>query len=338
MAMRFVDYYETLGVPRSASPEEIKKAYRKLSKKYHPDINKTKGSEEKFKQVGEAYEVLKDPAKRKKYDQLGRGFSGGQDYAPPPGWQQGGSPGGFPGGWQNVDFNFDRGGAGGPGNVPGGFSDFFDAYFGGGAARAGGARRRGSPFADDVPREGQLHEVDLTITLEDAYHGGTRTITLEQPVLGTDGGRRTEQRSFQVKIPPGTTEGKKIRLAGQGGKGKSGGPDGDLLLKVHLADHARFKVEGHDLLAVVPVSPWEAMLGAKVPVPTLDGEVQLKIPTGTQGGTRMRLKDKGLPKSGGERGALMVELRIVVPPMPSDDERRLLEELARVSKFDPRAM
>jgi curved DNA-binding protein len=326
--MRFVDYYETLGVQRGASPEEIK---------FHPDINKSKGAEEKFKQVGEAYEVLKDPAKRKKYDQLGRGFSGGQDYAAPPGWQ-------------NVEWNF-GGGARGRGDVPSGFSDFFDAFFGaqarqqqqqeqqqqGYGARGGGRRSPFAPFGEDAARDGSAHEVDITITLEDAYHGATRTITLAQSVLGADGGRRTEERSFQVKIPAGTTDGKKIRLAGQGGKGSGGGQAGDLYLKVHIAPHTRFKVEGHDLHAVVSVAPWEAVFGAKVPFSTLDGEVQLKIPAGTQAGTRLRLKDKGLPKAAGERGALVVEVRVVVPTAPSDDEKRLLEELQRVSKFNPRA-
>jgi curved DNA-binding protein len=331
--MRFVDYYETLGVARSATQDEIKKAYRKLSKKFHPDINKQKGAEDKFKQVSEAYEVLKDPAKRKKYDEVGSGFHGGQDFRPPSGWQ-------------NVDFNFGGRGAR-PSGVPEGFSDFFEAMFGGAAGGAGGgaggSRRRGgfSPFGagggyEPEARVGQMHEVELTITLEDAYHGATRSITLEQQVMGSDGGRRTEQRTLQVKIPAGATEGKKIRLAGQGGKGASGGADGDLLLKVHVADHARFKLEGHDLYAVLPLAPWEAVFGAKVPFQTLDGEVQLKIPAGTQGGAKLRLKEKGLPKKEGERGALVVELRIVVPTAPTEAERKALEELMKVATFKPR--
>lgn len=330
--MRFVDYYETLGVTRSATQDEIKKAYRKLSKKFHPDINKQKGAEDKFKQVSEAYEVLKDPAKRKKYDDVGRGFHGGEDFRPPQGWQ-------------NVDFNFGGGRGGRPGGVPEGFSDFFEAMFGA-AGRAGGARGGGrraggsSPFSEGgfepEARAGQTHEVDLTITLEDAYAGATKSITLEQQVMGADGGRRSEQRTFQVKIPAGTTEGKKIRLAGQGGKGASGGADGDLFLKVHVADHPRFKIEGHDLHVVLPIAPWEAVLGAKVPFQTMDGEVQLKVPPGTQGGAKLRLKEKGLPKKEGERGALVVELRVVVPTTPTDAEKKALEELQRVATFKPR--
>lgn len=324
--MRFVDYYETLGVPRTATQDDIKKAYRKLSKKFHPDINKTKGAEDKFKQVGEAYEVLKDPERRRKYDDLGSGFAGGQDFRPPTGWQ-------------NVDFNF---GGTRPGDVPGGFSDFFETFFSQGGAGGRGRRRRspatdgGSPFGEPEPRAGHQHEVDLTISLEDAYHGATKTITLEQAQHGADGGRRAEQRSFQVKIPPGTTEGKKIRLAGQGGKGRGGGAAGDLLLRVHIDDHPRFRVDGHDLSAVLPLAPWEAMFGAKVPFNTLDGEVQLKIPPGSQAGSKLRLKEKGLPKQSGERGALVVELRVMVPTAPSDAERALWEELQKVSTFKPR--
>jgi curved DNA-binding protein len=335
-AMRFVDYYETLGVQRSSSQDEIKKAYRKLSKKFHPDINKAKGSEEKFKQVGEAYEVLKDPEKRKKYDQLGSGFNPGDDVRPPPGWQ-------------NVDFNFSGGGprpGARQGEVPTGFSDFFEAFFRSGAAGAGargaGARPRRSPFDfggagfEEEGREGQAHEVDITISLEDAYHGATKTIELAQTIRDTDGGQRVEKKAFTVKIPAGATEGKKIRLAGQGGKGQGGGAAGDLFLKVHIAEHPRFKVDDHDLLAVLPVTPWEAVLGAKVPFATLENEVQLKLPPGTQGGTKMRLKDKGLPKQGGERGALVVEIRIVVPAQPTAEETQLFEQLAQKSRFNPR--
>jgi curved DNA-binding protein len=326
--MQFQDYYETLGVPKTASQEEIKKAYRKLSKKYHPDINKAKGAEDKFKQIGEAYEVLKDPEKRRKYDQLGHDFRGGEEFRPPPGWQ-------------NVDFNF-RGTR--QGEVPGAFSDFFEAFFGGaGAGRAAsGGRARRSPFSgggfdEDDRRRGEAHEAEVTISLEDAYHGATKPISLQETTVDPDGGRKVEHRTFQVKIPPGTTDGTKIRLAGQGGKGLGGAPDGDLLLKVKLAAHPRFDVDGHDLKAVLPIAPWEAIFGAKVPLQTLDGEIQLKVPPHTQGGAKLRLKDKGLPKRGGERGHLTVELRIVVPTNLSDAERKLLEEWERLAKFDPRA-
>jgi curved DNA-binding protein len=322
--MQFRDYYETLGVPRGASQEEIKKAYRKLSKKYHPDINKAQGAEDRFKQIGEAYEVLKDPEKRRRYDQLGSDFHAGQEFRPPPGWG-------------NVEFNF---GGRGTSDVPGGFSDFFEAFFGGAASAGGRRARRGAPFSgfeEQLRRKGEVQEAELTITLEDAYRGVTKPITLQQAMTGADGGRRLEEKTLQVKIPPGTTEGTKIRLAGQGGKGLGGAPDGDLLLKVHLAAHPRFEVEGHDLKAVLPIAPWEAIFGAKVAFQTLDGEVQVKVPAGSQGGARLRLKDKGLPKRGGERGHLTLELRIMVPTEPTPEEKRLFEELQRSARFDPRA-
>lgn len=334
--MQFVDYYEVLGVDRSASPEDVKKAFRKLSKKFHPDINKAKDAKAKFQQVTEAYEVLKDADKRRRYDQLGHNHHAGDDFRAPPGWQGvefnfGGSPfGGGPGGGKS-------------GGVPSGFSDFFEAFFGGTAASAGPRARR-APYSTgfDVgqpphQRNGEDQQAELTVSLEDAYHGATKNIALQQGVTGTDGGHRVEERSFQVKIPPGTTDGTRIRLAGQGGRGLGGAAAGDLLLKVSIAPHPRFMVDGHDLVAVLPVAPWEALFGGKIPFRTLDGEIQLKIPAASQGGQKLRLKDKGLPKKNGERGHLTIELRVVVPQKPTPEERKLFEELARVSGFDPRA-
>lgn len=331
--MRFQDYYQTLGVERTASQDEIKKAYRKLSKQFHPDMNKDKGAEDRFKQIGEAYEVLKDPDKRSKYDQLGRGFRGGEEFRPPQGWQ-------------GVDFNFEGGGFE-PGGVPSGFSDFFDAFFGRTASR--GTRSRRSPFEARDPfggargpgfeewaKEGDSREAEIVVSLEDAYHGTTKSITLETTLRGPDGGRRAEAKTYQVKIPAGTTDGTKIRLAGQGAKGTGGAPSGDLLLKVKLAPHPRFDVDGHDLKAVLNVSPWEAALGAKIDFGTLDGDVKLTVPPGSSSGTKLRLKGKGLPKKGGERGALNVEVRVVVPKELSADEQRLFEQLASTSRFDPR--
>ncbi len=336
--MQFVDYYEVLGVERSATPDEVKKAFRKLSKKFHPDINKAKDAKAKFQQVTEAYEVLKDADKRRRYDQLGRNYHAGDDFK-------------APSGWQGVEFNFGGGGGGGfeggpfggrGGGVPSGFSDFFDTFFGG--TTAGGPRARRAPRSagfdfEEVPRQrrGDDQEAELTVSLEDAYHGATKTIALQQGVTAPDGGHRVEERNFQVKIPPGTTDGTRIRLAGQGSRGLGGGGTGDLLLKVTIAPHPRFTVEGHDLTAVLPVTPWEALFGGKIAFRTLDGEIQLKIPEGSQGGQKLRLKDKGLPKKSGERGHLTVELRVVVPPTPTAEERRLFEELAKVSRFDPRA-
>lgn len=326
--MEFRDYYETLGVARDASPDEIKKAYRSLSKKYHPDRNKTKDAEENFKKVNEAYEVLKDPEKRRRYDQVGRGFSAGDDFRPPPGWQ-------------NVEFNFDFGGRGSSG--PMGFSDFFESLFG--SASPGGfggdvRTRTRDPFAGarQRARRGRTAEAEITISLEDAYHGATRQVTLQQQEHGPDGGRRTTQRTFSVKIPAGTTTGTKIRLAGQGSPGIGGGPPGDLLLKVNIAEHPVFDVEGYNLRARLPVTPWEAALGAKVGFQTLDGEVTLTLPAGSQSGRKLRLKGKGLPrKGGGERGDLELEVSIRVPKELSDEERALFERLQEVSRFNPRA-
>jgi curved DNA-binding protein len=335
--MKYQDYYAVLGVPRDASQDDIKKAFRRQSKKYHPDVNKDKDAEEKFKTMGEAYEVLKDPERRRKYDQLGSGFRPGDDFRPPPGY------GGFGGGggqgpWQNVEWNV---GGTQPGDVPSGFSDFFDAFFGGGGQAGGRRRPRGGrdPYAEEElgrARGGEAKEVELQIALEDAYQGATKTITLTQSVVAADGGRRSEEKTYTVKIPPGTTDGTRIRLAGQGGKGRNGGVDGDLYLKVKLAPHARFVVDGHDLDAVLPLAPWEAALGAKVDFATLDGTVRLTVPPGSSSGQKLRLKNKGLPQKGGERGNLEVELRVVVPATLSDRERALFEELQKVSAFKPR--
>lgn len=324
--MKFQDYYETLGVKRTSTPEEIKKAYRRLSKEYHPDRNKSPGAEESFKKVSEAYEVLKDPEKRARYDQLGRGFHEGDDFR-------------APSGWQNVEFNFGqrRGRSSGPGSV--GFSDFFETLFGnqgpagfggfgGGAAEGGRARERG--------RKGKTTETEVVISLPDVYRGGSTQVTLQHIEQLVDGGRRTEPRTFTVKLPPGTKEGTRIRLAGKGGAGLGGGPPGDLVLRVRLAPHPVFEAEGVNLKARLPVSPWEAALGAKVDFHTLDGEVRLTIPPGTQGGRKLRLKGKGLPVGMEERGDLELEISIRIPVELSDEERRLFEQLSVVSSFQAR--
>lgn len=322
--MQFQDYYQTLGVQKGASADEIKKAYRRLSKEFHPDRNRSKGAEEKFKRVNEAYEVLKDPEKRSRYDAMGGGYRAGQDFRPPPGWQ---------GGWQGVEFDFGSAGSGGP---IGGFSDFFEAFFGGGARTRGpgaGYRAYGKP---PRPEEGADVEAEVTITLEDACRGATRALDLSRKVPSADGGRRHEKRTLNVRIPPGATEGTRIRLKGQGEPSPFGGPPGDLFLKVRFAPHPRFEASGHDLSTRLPITPWEAALGAKVPLETLDGEVTLTIPPGSQSGKRMRLRGKGLPKKGGEAGHLEVVLQVAVPPSLSDEERRLFEELQERSSFNPR--
>ncbi len=319
MAVKFQDYYETLGVGRTASEDEIKRAYRKLARKYHPDVNKDKDAEEKFKQVNEAHEVLKDPEKRKLYDQLGADWHAGQDFKPPPGWE-------------NVHFEFQAGPGAEAFDFGGGFSDFFETLFGGRMARGGGATRRQASWV----MRGQDHEAEIQVSLEDAYHGAARTITLQGHEIDTQGQVRPALQNLQVKIPPGVTDGTRIRLTGKGGAGMGGGPAGDLYLKVRLEPHPRFRVEGHDLQVEVPVTPWEAALGATVKVPIIDGSVSLKIPAASQSGQKLRLRGKGLPKKGSKRGDLLVVVKIVVPKSPSAREKELFEELARVSNFDPR--
>lgn len=328
--MQFQDYYKTLGVERTDTQDTIKKAYRSLSKKFHPDRNDEKGAEDRFKEVNEAYEVIGDADKRKRYDQVGQGFHAGDDFRAPQGWQ-------------NVDFNFDFGQGGARGApVGGGFSDFFETMFGGGAGgpaggnRGGGRRARGpNPYAPR-PAKGRTHEVEITISLEDAYRGATREVALDRTQLAPDGGRRTEKKSYTVKIPAGTTDGTKIRLAGQGTEGMGGGAAGDLLLKVKIAEHPRFELHAHDVRAKLALTPWEAALGTKVDFQTLDAEVKLTIPPGSQSGSKLRLKGKGLAKKRGPRGDLEVELQIKVPKELSDEERTLFEQLAEASEFDPR--
>jgi curved DNA-binding protein len=358
--MQFQDYYATLEVARSASQDEIKKAYRRLSKQYHPDVNTgNKAAEEKFKQIGEAYEVLKDPDKRRRYDQLGsaykqRGATGGAGAGfRPEDFADFGFGGGAPGGggfrWNNVEWS--TGGGARPGQPPSGFSDFFDAFFnqgrGAGARGRDGGRdagrdagRRGArdPFAPQQ-REGETREAEITIPLEDAFHGVTRTVTLHQQVTGPDGGRRVDEKTYQVKIPVGITEGKKIRLKGEGARGLGGAAAGDLLLKVRFEKHPRFTVvDEHDLVARLFIAPWEAAFGAKVPFATMDGEVKLAVPPGTTSGAKLRLKGKGMPKGGDDAGNLTVELVVVTPTDLGPQERELVEKWAALrAGWDPRA-
>jgi curved DNA-binding protein len=334
MPVQYQDYYQTLGVDRKASQDDIQKAYRKLAREFHPDMNKSKGAEERFRQVGEAYEVLKDPDKRKQYDALGSNWKAGQEFRPPPGW--GTRAGGRPGARAsqrtgNVDFD-----------DLGGFSDFFSSIFGG---------MEGSPFAEPGTRgngrtrqpralRGESHEVELTISLADAYHGTTRRISLDLVSTDPDGEESRTTKNYDVKIPPGTTEGSVIRLAGQGAQGSSGGASGDLLIKIHIAPDPKFELSGHDLRTTVPIAPWEAALGAKVSVPLFGGAATVTIPPGSQSGQKLRLRGRGLPIRGAKgeatHGDVLVELRIVVPKELSAEERRLYEELKKVSKFNPR--
>lgn len=335
MSTKFRDYYQTLGVSRTATAEEIQRAYRSLARKHHPDVNKEAGAEKQFKEISEAYEVLKDPEKRKRYDALGENWRQGQEFTPPPGWGGSGARPGRAGG--GVKFDFGNGAEGAD------FSDFFESLFGGGGF---GSSR--DPFAEAMrsgaqtgrsraprPRQGQTHEAEITISLREAYLGGTRQIALTEE---SPDGQQT-QRTYDVRIPPGVTEGSTIRLSGQGGAGIGGGTAGDLLLRVHLAHDPKFRLDPdnkHDVITTVPIAPWEAVLGAKIPVDTLDGEIVMTLPPGSQSGQRLRVRGKGLPRKGETPGDLYAELRIVVPRQPHPDERAMWEQLAQKSNFDAR--
>jgi len=321
--MRYKDYYQVMGVPRTASQDDIKRAYRKLARKYHPDVSKEKDAEERFKELQEAHEVLKDPEKRAAYDQLGANWKQGQDFRPPPDWGQG--------------FEFSRGRPAG-GEDFGGFSDFFSQLFGdgspfGGAARGAGAGRGGRPHRG-FAAAGQDHVARVEIDLEDAFRGGSRTIELRSPEMSADGHVTVKPRTLRVSIPAGVTEGQQIRLAGQGSPGIGGGPPGDLLLEVNFRKHPLFKAEGRDVTLRLPVAPWEAALGETISVPTLGGSVEMKLPAGARGGQKLRLRGRGLP--GNPPGDQFVELEIVLPP-DSPQARRLYEQMKRELPFDPRA-
>ena len=318
MAVQFRDYYETLGVPKTASDDEIRSAFRKLARKYHPDVAKDKkAAEEKFKEINEAYEVLSDSEKRKKYDQLGANWNQPGGFQPPPEWRGGGAqPGGGYYQWGGGDggggVEFEFGGTG--------FSDFFESFFGGGRGRSafGGFGRRptGAERGNDV-------EADIMVPLEEALHGATRQVSLRRA-----GSNKTE--TYQVKIPRGVREGQRIRLAGQGEAGEGGGQSGDLFLRVRLARHPDFSVEGTDLIHEVRIAPWQAVLGDQLIVPTLEGNARLKIPPGTQGGQRFRLRGRGLPGVSGNRGDLYVVMQIAIPKKLTEREREIWEQLAQL--------
>jgi curved DNA-binding protein len=330
MAVKFRDYYEIMGVPRTATQDEIKAAYRSLARKYHPDVNKASDAEDKFKELGEAYEVLRDPEKRKKYDTLGANWRNGQDFTPPPGWE------GFGG--------FGRGrSATGP--SVSNFSDFFESLFGGGFGgfrNVGGGFRQSADEADDAgawhagPEPGEDQEVRIRIPLEDSVHGTERTITLQTREPGPKGRLRNAKRDLKIKIPQGVVSGQKIRLAGQGLPGENGAPPGDLYLLVELEPHAQFRVGGRDLFIDLPLAPWEAALGTELKLPTPAGDVTLKIPAGTSSGQKLRLKGKGIPNPRGEAGDLYAEIRIVAPKTLGKAEREAWEELKKVSRFEAR--
>ncbi len=333
MAVKFRDYYEVLGVSKTATQDEIRKAYRALARKHHPDVNPgDKSAEDKFKEINEAYEVLSDPEKRKRFDQLGANWKAGSDFTPPPGGEPGGGGyGGF---------------ASSPGQGSSGdFSDFFESLFGGRRnARAGsGFRMRGS----DV-------DAEITLTLEEAHRGTRRTISFESteecPTCGGSGkkdgkvcpscggsGAVLRPKSLEVSIPAGVRQDSVIRLAGQGEAGGNGAPAGDLFLHIRIQPHKRFQIAGDsDVEMELPVSPWEAALGATINVPTVDGSVEMKIPPGAQGGKKLRLRGLGLSERSGKRGDQYVRLKIMNPTDLSAKQKELFEQLAAESHFNPR--
>ena len=310
--MEFRDYYKTLGVARTATADEIKKAFRKLARQHHPDLAKDKKTaEEKFKEINEAYEVLSDTEKRKKYDELGPNWQQpGGGFRPPSGG--GGFPGGFGGyGPGAGDEEFQFGGTG--------FSDFFEAFFGR-QARGG---RRGSAFhGEDAPLRGQDAEADIMVTLEEALHGSTRQISFTR-------GRSCKVETYTVKIPKGVGEGQRIRLAGIGGEGSGGGSAGDLYLRVRFERHPEFTVEGADIIHEVELPVAQAVLGGEVMIPTLDGRAKLKIPPLTQNGRKFRIPGRGMPQRGGTRGDFYAVVDVELPAVLSDAQRAAWEALAR---------
>jgi len=308
--MEFKDYYQIMGVARDVSPEDLKRTYRKLARKYHPDVSKEPDAEERFKEVQEAYEVLKDPEKRAAYDQLGAQWKAGADFRPPPDWEPdvGFGPGGFTGAE--------------------GFSDFFESLF--------GAHGRGAPRGrTHVRMRGEDVHARVRITLEDAYAGATRSLVVRAPEIDASGRVVNRERTLSVRIPRGVTEGQRIRLAGLGGPGIGGAPAGDLYLDVQFEPHPLFHPERRDVVVHLPVAPWEAALGRTVTVPTLGGPVGLKIPPGSRTGTRLRLRGRGLP--GNPPGDQYVVLEIALPPADSAAARALYEQMEREMPFDPRA-
>ena len=297
--MKYKDYYKVLGVERKAGEDEIKKAYRKLARKYHPDVSKEPNAKEKFQEVSEAYETLRDKEKRAAFDSLGS-HRPGQDFRPPPDW-------------------FDRFGSGRQEDLRDvDLSDLFEqmGIFGRAQGRRGG-------FGRNVPLPGEDYETPVRITLDEAFRGAEREFQLEG-------------RSIRARIPKGAVDGQRLRLRGKGGPGMNGGPAGDLYLQIVLEPHPLFKTRGHDLEIEVPISPWEAALGAPVEVPTLEGRVTMKIPPGSKGGQKLRLAGKGLPKPGGSAGDLYALLDIAVPSTLTEREKKLFEELRETSRFDPR--
>ena len=312
--MEYRDYYKTLGVTRTASADEIKKVYRRLARKYHPDVSKEPNAEAKFKEVQEAYEVLRDPEKRAAYDQLGPDMKSGQDFRPPPDWASGFEFRGRPRGRASPEMDAH-------------FSDFFSSLFGdaGGFSSAGEGRARG----------GRDHHARVDIDLEEAFRGGTRTLELRRPQHKSDGSVELSTHAVKVTVPAGLTDGQQLRLSGQGEPGQGEGRAGDLYLEVHIRPHELYQLEGRDVTVTLPLAPWEATLGATVTVPTLGGPVQMRIPEKSRAGQKLRLRGRGLP--GDPPGDEYLQLSIALPPADTPKARAFYEQMRRELAFDPRA-
>jgi curved DNA-binding protein len=316
--MEFKDYYAVLGVERDASDDDIKKAFRRLARKHHPDISKAADAQVRMQELNEAYEVLRDKERRAAYDQVGRGARGGQPFEPPPGWDSG--------------FEF----SGAPGDFGAEHSDFFEALFGA-ARRAGAQARPGAGFGAGFgsSAHGQDHHAKIVVPLEDSLHGATREVTLHSPELDAQGQVALRERTLRVAIPKGIRAGQQLRLAGQGSPGLGQGPRGDLFLEIEFAPHPRWRVDGTDLYATLRVAPWEAALGAEVPLPTPDGMVQITVPAGSQGGRKLRVRGRGIPAH--PPGDLYAVLDIVLPPAADETARAAYRRMAADLAFDPRA-
>ena len=326
--MEYRDYYQIMGVARTASADEIKKSYRRLARKYHPDVSKEKDAEKKFKEVQEAYEVLKDPEKRAAYDQLGSDYKQGQQFRPPPDWGSGFEFRGGPrqgraraGGAQTEETFEDAEG----------FSDFFSSLFG---ARGFGGGGAGAGFGGAGARAARDHHARVDIDLEEAYSGTTRTLELKRPDLKSDGTLDLKTHTVKVTIPAGVTEGQLIRLAGQGEHSTNGKP-GDLYLEVHMKPNRLFTLDGRDVTLTLPIAPWESALGATVTVPTLGGGVDMRIPPNSQSGQKLRLRGRGLP--GQTPGDQFVQLKVVVPQASTPEAKAVFEEMKQKLNFNPRA-
>ncbi len=306
--MKYKDYYSILGVERTAVDTDIKKAYRKLARKYHPDVSKEPDAEAKFKDISEAYMTLKDSEKRAAYDQLGK-HPPGQEFRPPPDWQRE---------FSGARFSADD-------------VDLADLF-----ASLRGGQHRGGRDGGRMPMPGQDYEVSVHITLEEAFHGTKVDLDLTMPEYDANGVLHRAAHAFKARIPKGATDGQRLRLPGKGGKGFNGGRDGDLYINVVLHPHSLFRVSGHDLYLDLPLTPWEAVLGATVQVPTPSGPVRLKVPPGTQGGQQLRLSKRGLPKPGAGEGDLFTIVQIVLPSVIDEREKALFKQLADGSTFDPR--